>query len=276
MTFIAATIILFFGSLFGGLLGALSGLGGGIIVVPLLVLGLHVDFHYAIGASLVAVIATSTGASAAYLKEGYSNIRVGMLLETATCLGALGGAAIGSILPVSILSYVFGCALIFSSIFSFYQNYAVDETMLPDELSCYFNLDSTYPTKEGPCSYHVQHLPLGYGVMLIAGALSGVLGIGSGVFKVLAMDKVMCLPFKVSTTTSNFMIGVTAATGAGVYLHSGYIDPFLTAPVVLGVTVGSLIGARLLPELKTSFLKQLFACIILIAGLQMIYNAYIG
>lgn len=276
MTFITATILLFFGSLFGGLLGALSGLGGGIIVVPLLVIGMHVDIHYAIGASLIAVIATSTGASVAYVKEGYSNIRVGMFLETATCSSALLGALVGSHLPVSTLSYIFGAVLIYCAIASLCGYQRDEELLPPDKFAKMLKLDGDYPTSNGLRSYHVQNVPFGYVVMMVAGLLSGALGIGSGSLKVLAMDRVMCLPFKVSTTTSNFMIGVTAAAGAGIYLHSGYIDPFLTAPIILGITLGSFIGAWLLPKMKTSFLKHLFILIVLSIGIQMIYMTYMG
>jgi uncharacterized protein len=263
-------LILLVGSLLAGFLGALSGLGGGLVIVPLLTLGLGVDIHYAIGTSLVAVIATSTASSCAYIKDGYTNIRLGILLETATTVGALCGVAVASYLSASWLSLIFGCFLIYCAISSLTAMRSPSSTFSSDRLALAFNLPSTYPTPEGLQSYPVHRVPLGYLIMFVAGGLSGILGIGSGALKVVALDRVMGLPFKVSTTTSNFMIGVTAATSAGLYLKLGYIDPFLTMPVVIGVTCGSLIGARLLPHVNTMLLRQLFACLVTIIGLQMI------
>lgn len=272
MPIFESTSILFFGSLFAGFLGALSGLGGGLIIVPLLVLGLHVDVHYAIGASLLAVIATSTGASVAYVKEGFSNIRIGMLLETATCLGALTGVTIGMHLHENVLLLIFGAVLMYSGISTLFSNHKPYTPIPSDKLGKFFKLSGDYPSKNGLIYYHALHVPFGYAIMYIAGILSGVLGIGSGVLKVLALDKVMHVPFKVSTTTSNFMIGVTAATSAGIYLNAGYIDPLLTAPIVLGVTFGAIFGARLLPKVKTSILRYLFATLVIIIAIESIFN----
>lgn len=266
-------IILATGALLAGFLGALSGLGGGIIIVPLLVLGFDIDIHYAIGTSLIAVIATSSGASSAYVREGFTNIRLGMLLETATCLGAILGVVIGSHLPNSWLSFIFGSIMLYTVISSLSQSH-VDHSSLPQTRSAvFFKLDSSYPTKPGSFeSYHVQHLFWGYLAMFMAGTLSGILGIGSGVIKVLALDKIMQLPFKVSTTTSNFMIGVTAAASAGIYLHLGYIEAILCLPVVVGVTIGALLGARLLLHIHTTPLRILFNSLVFITALQMIYK----
>lgn len=276
MTAYEIVFTLFSGSLLAGFFGALSGLGGGMIIIPMLVLFLHVDIHYAIGASLIAVIATSTGASAAYVKEGYTNIRAGIFLETATTIGAVSGVAIGSFLPAATLSMIFGLILLYCAFASFYSNGTVNPTLPPDKLAAYFKLDSSYPTPTGEQSYHVQHVPFGYAIMFMAGALSGILGIGSGALKVLALDRVMHFPFKVSTTTSNFMIGVTAAASAGLYLHLGYIDPVLTLPVLLGVAAGALIGARLLPLVQTKILRNLFTYLIVIIAIQMIYRGFMG
>lgn len=272
MTVFDTTSIILVGSLLAGLLGALSGLGGGIVIVPLLVLGFGVDIHYAIGSSLIAVIATSTASSCAYVKEGYANVRVGILLETATTVGAISGVAFASKLPTSVLSFIFGIFLLYCAATSFQQSIQKAKIFTSDKLSLMLKLNNTYPTNQGFKDYPVHHVPLGYLIMFIAGGLSGVLGIGSGALKVLALDRVMGLPFKVSTTTSNFMIGVTAAASAGLYLKLGYVDPVLTMPVVLGVTSGSFIGARLLPHMATSALRQLFACIIIFIGLQMIWE----
>jgi hypothetical protein len=271
------TALLAAGSFAAGLLGALSGLGGGVVIVPLLVLGLGVDMRYAIGASLVSVIATSSGAAAAYVKEGYSNIRVGMFLETATTLGALAGAFLAVRVPTSALAIVFGLVLLYSAYLSS-RPHAADHPGqdVADPLATRLRMDGTFPTPAGIQSYHVHNVPAGYGLMFVAGTLSGLLGIGSGAVKVLAMDEAMHLPFKVSTTTSNFMIGVTAAASAGVYLNRGYIDPSLSMPVMLGVLCGSLLGARILQRVETRVLRLVFTVVILALALQMIYAGATG
>jgi uncharacterized membrane protein YfcA len=263
------------GALAAGFLGALTGLGGGVVIVPLLVL-LGVDIHYAIGASLVSVIATSSGAAASYVKEGYSNIRIGMFLEIATTFGALTGAYLVKFIDPKALSIIFGVVLLVSAYLSFRQRPRQHGTEEPDPLAVRLRLDSAYPTPEGKQPYHVHHLPLGFGLMYLAGCLSGLLGIGSGALKVLAMDQAMRIPFKVSTTTSNFMIGVTAAASAGVYLHQGYIDPALTMPVMLGVLIGSLLGAHVLMEAQTRVLRRVFSVVILALAVQMIYKGITG
>jgi uncharacterized membrane protein YfcA len=270
------TLLLAAGALAAGFLGSLTGLGGGVVIVPLLTLVFKVHIHYAIGASLVSVIATSSGAAAAYLKEGYSNIRVGMLLEIATTMGALAGAYLATSVPTSATAIIFGLVLLFSAYLSFRQHEDCPSPGEPDRLAVFLKLDGSYPTPEGPCRYHVRSVPSAFGLMMVAGALSGLLGIGSGAIKVLAMDQVMRLPFKVSTTTSNFMIGVTAAASAGVYLNRGYIDPGLSMPVMLGVVVGAFLGTRILVRARTWVLRFVFALVILALGIEMIYNGLVG
>ena len=255
-----------------GFLGALTGLGGGVVIVPLLTLVFGVDIHYAIGAALVSVIATSSGAAAAYVREGYSNVRVGMFLEIATTTGALVGAALVLHLRVSMISIIFGVVLLYSAYASMTEHADSSANTGPDRIATWLKMDSAYPTPNGLQSYHVRGVPQGFGLMFVAGVLSGLLGIGSGAVKVLAMDKVMKLPFKVSTTTSNFMIGVTAAAGAGVYLRRGYIDPGLAMPVMLGVLAGSLIGARMLAGAKVKVLRMVFSGVIAVLAVEMIYN----
>ena len=272
MTALGMTSIIFIGSLFAGLIGALSGLGGGIVIVPLLVLGLGVDIHYAIGSSLIAVIATSTASSCAYVKEGYANVRLGILLETATTIGAILGVAFASQLPATKLSLIFGIFLLYCATSSLYQTKQLSKNFFSDKLALALKLNNSYPSDQGFKSYPVHHIPLGYAIMFAAGGLSGILGIGSGALKVVALDRVMGLPFKVSTATSNFMIGVTAAASAGLYLKLGYVDPILTMPIVLGVVSGSYMGARLLPKMTTDFLRKLFAFVVILIGLQMIWN----
>lgn len=264
------------GSLAAGFLGSLTGLGGGVVVVPLLALVFGVDLRYAIGASLVSVIATSSGAAAAYVREGYSNIRVGMFLEIATTIGALTGAFVATVAPASAISIIFGSVLIVSAYLSSREHPQPKGGVSPDPLATRLRMDSTYPTSHGHEKYHVQRVPLGFGLMYIAGVLSGLLGVGSGAFKVLAMDQAMHLPFKVSTTTSNFMIGVTAAASAGIYLRRGYIDPGLAMPVMLGVLIGSLIGARLLSFAHTRVLRIVFAVVVVAVAVEMIYKGATG
>ena len=264
------------GSLLAGFLGALTGLGGGVVIVPMLTLLFHVDLRYAIGASLVSVIATSSGAAAAYVREGYSNIRIGMFLETATTIGALAGAAIAMHVSGSAIAIVFGLVLLYSAYLSTRKR--LEE--VPDFTSSWraekLRLIGSYPGPEGEQSYPVTGVRVGYLLMLAAGILSGLLGIGSGAMKVLAMDQVMKIPFKVSTTTSNFMIGVTAAASAGVYLSRGYVAPGVAMPVMLGVLAGSLLGARVLVKAQVKVLRILFAGVIVALGLEMLYKGATG
>ena len=263
-------------SLLAGFLGSLTGLGGGVVIVPLLVLGFGVDIRYAIGASLVSVIATSSGAAAAYVKEGFSNIRIGMFLEIATTVGALVGASLAARLPTSAIAIVFGLVLVYSAYFSRHAHREAEGVATPDRLATRLRLDGAFPSPAGLQPYHVQGVPTAFGLMFVAGSLSGLLGIGSGAVKVLAMDRAMRLPFKVSTTTSNFMIGVTAAASAGVYLNRGYVDPGLAMPVMLGVLVGSTLGAKVLVNARTAVLRLVFAAVILALGAEMIYNGFAG
>src|SRR6202049_1542140 len=264
------------GSLLAGFLGSLTGLGGGVVIVPMLTLLFHVDIRYAIGAALVSVIATSSGAAAAYVREGYSNVRVGMFLEIATTVGALVGAALILHLRVSVISIIFGVVLLYSAYASMREHPQSGANDGPDRIATWLRMDSTYPTANGMESYHVRGVPQGFVLMFVAGVLSGLLGIGSGAVKVLAMDKAMKLPFKVSTTTSNFMIGVTAAASAGIYLSRGYIDPGLAMPVMLGVLLGSLAGARVLARAKVGVLRMVFSAVIGVLAVEMIYNGLMG
>lgn len=268
-------LILFVSSLGAGLLGALSGLGGGVVIVPLLTVVFHVDIHYAIGASLVSVIATSSGAAAAYVREGFSNIRVGMFLEIATTLGALVGAWLTTRVPTKSIGIVFGLVLLYSAWASLRKTQE-QMTGNPDAMAVRLRLAGELPVGDGVLPYVAQRVPLGFGLMWLAGALSGLLGIGSGAVKVLAMDQAMRLPFKVSTTTSNFMIGVTAAASAGIYWRSGYLAPSLVFPVMLGVLAGSLIGSKLLVRAQVRTLKVVFSLVIVALGIEMIVNNLAG
>jgi uncharacterized membrane protein YfcA len=270
------TLIVGAGSFAAGFLGSLTGLGGGVVIVPLLSLGLGVDIRYAIGASLISVIATSSGAAAAYVREGFSNLRIGMFLEMATTVGAVGGAFLAGWISTRALAVIFGIVLLYSGYLSGRQRRQRDSGATPDRLAVRLRMDGVYPTPDGPRAYHAHAVPAGFGLMLVAGTLSGLLGIGSGALKVLAMDQAMRLPFKVSTATSNFMIGVTAAASAGVYLNRGYVDPGVAMPVTLGVLAGSLLGARLLMEAKSRWLRLLFSVVVVLLGLEMIRSGLVG
>lgn len=276
MSVLDLTAALFAVSAFAGLLGALTGLGGGVVLVPVLTLLFRIDIHYAMGASLISVIATSSGAAAAYVREGFSNVRVAMFLEMATCAGAIVGAFLVAFLTISWIALIFGFVLIYSAYEtarSHGKEHGIKES---DELSAKLRLGSTYPGPEGETQYGVHHPLGGFGFMAVAGLLSGLLGIGSGAIKVIAMDRIMGLPFKVSTTTSNFMIGVTAAASAGVYLNRGYIDPGLAMPVMLGVLGGSLIGSRMLAAARVKILRVVFAIAIGALGCEMILQGMRG
>jgi uncharacterized membrane protein YfcA len=270
------TVLVGLGSIAAGFLGSLTGLGGGVVIVPLLSLVFGVDIRYAAGASLISVIATSSGAASAYVKEGYTNMRIGMFLEIATTIGALTGAFLAAMIATEAIGIIFGVILLFSAWFSIRLRPKEKQNKKADWLAERLKLNSTYPTAQGLESYTVRAVPAGFALMFVAGAISGLLGIGAGAFKVLALDQIMRLPFKVSTTTSNFMIGVTAAASAGVYLNKGYIDPGLAMPVMLGVLAGSFIGAKVLLQAKTRILRMVFSGVIVILAIEMIYQSLMG
>ena len=276
MSVLSFTLGLFGISILAGFLGALTGLGGGVVIVPVLCVLFKIDIHYAIGASLVSVIATSSGAAAAYVREGYSNVRIGMFLEVATTLGALLGAYLTARVSGNWIGGIFGVVLLYSAWASLRKTPAEATTSRPDSLAMRLNLRGSYPVEGSREEYVAQHVPAGFGIMFAAGTLSGLLGIGSGAVKVLAMDQVMKLPFKVSTTTSNFMIGVTAAASAGVYLSHGYILPALSMPVMLGVLAGALAGSRILISVHVNVLRLVFSFVIVALGIEMIFNGLTG
>ncbi len=276
MTALEFTVVVWALSALAGFLGALTGLGGGVVVVPALTLALGVDMKYAIGASLVSVIATSSGAAAAYVREGFSNIRIGMFLEIATTIGAIVGALLAARVSTHALAIVFGLILLQAAYMSFKGLPESAERVPSDALATRLRLGGDYPVAGSPQTYGVQHVPAGFAMMFGAGALSGLLGIGSGAVKVIAMDRVMRIPFKVSTTTSNFMIGVTAAASAGLYLKHGYINPQVAMPVMLGVLAGALVGAKLLVHMRVKTLRMVFGVVILALAIEMIVNGITG
>ena len=259
-------------SFFAGLLGALIGLGGGIVITPLLVLFFGIDIRYAMGAALCSVIATSSGAAAAYLRDGISNMRIGLFLCLATTVGAVCGALMATALNTSALAIIFGVALLATVVLSLRKK-SEEALQLKDSdpLALLLDLPGELPGPNGrKTTYGVAGVIPGFCVMWIAGVLSGLLGIGSGAFKVLAMDQIMKLPFKVTTATSNFMIGVTAAASVGIYLKKGYLDPALVSPVALGVLAGAFCGAKLLAVAPVKLLRVIFLAAVSIISVQMI------
>lgn len=278
MSVLTFILILFLGALAAGFIGSLSGLGGGIIIIPLLTVFLGVDIHYAIGTALVSVIATSSGSASAYVREGITNMRLGMFLEIATTIGAVVGALLSTNAPTSVLAIIFGATLIFSSLNSVRKK--EDHLIQPAQgsiLAQKLKLAGSYPTGTGQTvPYSMTNVLGGFSMMGVAGMMSGLLGIGSGAFKVIAMDTIMKVPFKVSTTTSNFMMGVTAIASSVIYIQKGYIEPTICMPVIIGVLIGSMLGAKVLMKANTKKLKLFFAVMIFIIALNMIYNGITG
>lgn len=265
-------IILFLGAISAGLLGSLTGLGGGVIIIPLLTLGFGVPMHFAIGASLISVIGTSSGAAVAFVKEGFTNMRIGMFLEIATTAGAIVGALISGMLNPNTIGIIFASILLLTVILNLKGKPDHQEPIIQGSLEEKLKLYGTFPDKGVLKNYSARNTVPGFLMMMFAGAMSGLLGIGSGALKVLAMDNMMKLPFKVSTTTSNFMIGVTAVASALIYFQRGEIVPVIAAPVLIGVVVGSFIGSKTLMVSKTKKLKTFFAIVITILSLYMMYN----
>lgn len=275
MDALAFTAFLFLGSVIAGLLGAMVGLGGGVILIPFLTILLGVDIHYAIGASIISVIATSSGAAASYVKDRTINLRIGMFLELATTSGAVVGAIVAVYVSSMILEAVFGTVLLLSLIPLVRK---VGEEIPPKQelvgIANTLSLKGEYAERNGQdVKYNATNPAAGMGGMLAAGLVSGLLGIGSGTFKVVSMDVLMKLPMKVSTTTSNFMIGVTAAASAGVYFVRGDVDPFIAAPVALGILFGSLAGVRLLRRANNATVRKIFAIVLAVSAIEMILRA---
>lgn len=277
MTPLFTVLLVLCGGLAGGLIGSLTGLGGGMIIVPLLTLVFHMPVPEAVGVSLFGVIATSTGAAPRFVGTGLNNVRVALFLQVAASTGALVGALLAHHLSAQFLFVLFGVVLGYSAIMSFLPKHAETAGVVQDSpLSHRLRLASRYQQSGEWVEYHVTAVLPGFAVMLGAGLLSALLGIGSGAFKVLALDRLMRLPFRVSTATSNFMIGVTAATSAGYYLSNGDVAPALAAAVVIGVLVGAYIGGHLVKVLPVKFLRRLFGGVLLLVALQMLFKGVIN
>ena len=265
-------ILMFLISIVAGILGSLIGLGGGVVVVPVLTLIFHIDIRLAIGASIVSVIATSSGAAAAYVRERMTNLRAGMFLEIATTTGAITGAFLTTILPARFLFILFGVVLAYSG-FAMYAKRHQDRllSVSTDRIANRLNLHGSYydEAEKREISYKVTGTKLGLALMYVAGMVSALLGIGSGALKVPAMDLAMHLPMKVSTATSNFMIGVTAAASAGVYFARGQIDPVIAAPVAAGVLGGATVGSLMLGKIESKAIRMIFVVVLIVIAFEM-------
>lgn len=262
-----------------GIFGAIVGIGGGMIVTPILTLGLGLDIKYAIGASIIAVIATSSGSTIAYLRDEMLNLRVAMFLEIATTVGAVLGAVLTGVLNATFLYFLFGALLVFTT-YNMIRKLMSKNGELPsvkdDKLATQLNLNGTYYDKalNKQVDYQVENVPGGFSMMFGAGFASGLLGIGSGAFKVLAMDTIMHMPLKPSSATSNLMMGVTAAASAMVYFFNGSIKPGIAAPLAIGIIVGALIGSRIMTRLKPRLIRMIFVPVMLYLGIQMIAKGF--
>ncbi|MBN1403890.1 MAG: sulfite exporter TauE/SafE family protein [Opitutales bacterium] len=274
MTPLEWTIIVAAISVSAGLLGSLAGVGGGIIVVPALTLLMGVDIRHAIAASIVAVVATSSAAASTYVRERMTNIRLGMLLETATALGAICGALAAGLLSSKLLYILFGVILCYNAWHMSHKREDGQHTIPPDPFADKLSLHASYYDRslKRELSYRVSRTKLGLLVSWIAGLVSGLLGVGGGIFKVPLMHLAMGVPIKAATATSNFMIGITASTGAAIYFMRGDVKPFIAAPVAIGVIAGSKIGARLLGGMKLNAVRMAFVVVMAVAAVQMLYK----
>jgi uncharacterized membrane protein YfcA len=259
-------------SVAAGTVGAILGLGGGILLVPILAIFFGVDLRYAMGASIVSVIATSSGAAAAYLRTGLSNVRIGFFLVVATISGAIVGALLAGVVPTRWLTLILGLALGYSAFATIKQiNVEVPDEVPDDWLAMRFGLEGSYYDRvlDREVKYRATHVGRGFAAMFGAGILSGLLGIGSGAFKVLAMDYFMRVPMKVSTATSNFMIGITAAASAGIYFTRGDIHPLIAAPVAIGVLLGAYLGTVVMARMRNTTVRKVFLPVLIYLALSM-------
>jgi len=265
-------------SVFAGFLGSLLGLGGGLIVIPALTLLLHVDIRLAIGASIVSVIATSSGAAAVYVRDRLANLRVAMFLELGTTTGAITGAYLAGIVHPRLLYILFGLILGYSAVAMLRGRKESEEDAEVGTFTRHLRLRGSYfdDAAGEEIAYQPVRARLGLMLMYIAGTVSGLLGIGSGALKVPAMDLAMELPTKVSTATSNFMIGVTAAASAGVYFTRGQIDPFIAAPVAIGVLGGAFIGSHTLGRIGSRAVRTTFVVVLIVVAAQMLVKGFRG
>ena len=265
-------------SIVAGFVGSLVGLGGGIIIVPVLTLLYHIDIRLAIGASIVSVIATSSGAAVTYVRERLTNLRAGMFLELGTTLGAISGAALTAYIPNRALFILFAAVIAYSAVVMMRQpRHEHILTQSNDRIANYLRLHGSYydQNERKTILYKLQGTKLGLGLMYCAGMLSALLGVGSGALKVPAMDIAMRMPIKASAATSDFMIGVTAAASAGAYFARGQINPFLAAPIALGVLAGAMVGSRVLNKVAPRYVQLLFMLVLGVVAIEMLQRGLV-
>ena len=277
MTPLAFIISLALIAIFAGLIGSLVGLGGGVIIVPVLTLFYHIDIRLAIGASILSVIATSSGAAVTYVRESLTNLRVGMFLEMATTIGAVSGAYLTSWLSGKILFILFAIVLLYSAIVMLTKRKRTEIlTVSQDKVANFFHLHGAYydESEKKEIEYKITGTKLGLVLMYVAGLISALLGVGSGALKVPAMDLGMHMPIKASSATSDFMIGVTAAASAGAYFARGQINPFITAPIAIGILIGAIIGSRLLNHITSRYVSVMFILVLLVLAVEMLQRGF--
>ncbi len=269
---------LFAAALGASVLGGMLGMASGIFIVPILILAFGIDIHVAIAASIVSVIACSCASASPFLKGGLTNVKLAIVLETATTLGAVTGVLLIGIIPVPFLYGLFSVIMVLSAqqMIARRREVLADGTPDPKSWATRLRLHSTFPDRVlgSEVAYQVTRVPFGLILMYFAGVISALLGIGSGVLKIPAMDVALRLPIKVSSATSNFMIGVTAAASGGAYLVRGDVDMAIAGPVALGSVVGAIAGARLLMGLSAQKLRTLFAVVLIALAIQMMLSAF--
>lgn len=273
----SADSILFITALVAGFFGSILGIGGGIIVIPVLTLYFGIDIRYAIVASLISIIATSSGAAAGFMRDHLTNLRLAIFLELGTVAGAMVGFFLSRALNSSLLSLFFGFFLLFSALLQLKEPALLGETVVPHPWSVRLRFGSSYLNPEGKwINYEVTSAPLGLALMFLTGVLSAVLGIGGGILKVFVMDGMMKIPMKVSSATSNFMIGVTASASASAYFFQGDVQPRIVVPVAIGVLIGSFFGGRAMIKMKSSWIRGLFLLVLFVTSIQMIRKGWMG
>jgi uncharacterized membrane protein YfcA len=274
-TYFMMSLVLLPISVIAGFIGSILGLGGGVIVVPVLTLVFGVDIRYAVAASLISIIATSSGAAASFLKDHLTNVRLAILLEIGTVFGAMSGFLLSTALKSSSLFLCFGGFLLFSAVMMFRQK-KDSRAEINHPWSENLGLHSKFPEKGEWIHYKIANVPFGLISMYVAGVFSAILGIGSGIFKIMAMDGAMKVPMKVSSATSNFMIGVTASASAGAYFLRGDIKPEIASPVAIGIIVGAWIGAKVMPKMNAASIRKVFIVVMVIVSIQMIMKGLQG
>ena len=265
-------VLILLAALLVGVVGSMLGIGGGVLLIPILTTFFGVPIKIAIGASVVSVIATSSAAGAVYLSRGFTHTRLAMVLEIATTAGALAGGITAAFLDPRLLSVIFGLVLFYVA----YSMFNKRSEKVAQGKTGLLDTDFIDPLTQKKVEYGVRRMPYGLGLSFLAGNVSGLLGIGGGVIKVPVMNLVMGMPLRAAIATSNFMIGITAATSAIIYYQHGFLNPSVAIPTALGVLMGAQIGARVGTHIESSHLSQIFQIVLIIFAITMFYKAFSG